>query len=99
MWGEFVKIRKYYKLDKVKTLIKKKNLSYRRLAYHMGIGAQALSNKLNGYSVFNIDEVDLLIAILEIKESEITEYFFPGCCETKHVKRKNKKMQKRVICL
>ncbi len=75
-----MKVKKYQELDRLKKLLQKKNLSYRKLAKLIAMSTDALNNKLNGYSVFKSNEVERLAEILHLAPEEINYYFFPSCC-------------------
>ena len=50
--------KKYEEMTNLKKLIKRKNISYRKLAEDMQMSLNAINNKLNGYTVFNIYEAE-----------------------------------------
>jgi len=62
--------------SKLKGRIREKDESYRSIAAKLSMSATTLSNKINGHTTFNADEIAKLIDILEIEESEIANYFF-----------------------
>lgn len=68
--------RKYEEMTNLKKLIKRKNISYRKLAEDMHMSLNAINNKLNGYTVFNIYEAEKMMIILGIGNNEIKKYFF-----------------------
>jgi transcriptional regulator with XRE-family HTH domain len=72
-----MKIRKYAELNALKGRIREKKSSYQSLSEKMGVSKNALNDKINGYSVFNIDEVGFLVEELDIPDREIIRYFFP----------------------
>lgn len=72
-----MKKKKYVELNSLKGKIREMNESYRSLSVKTKISVNALSNKLNGYSVFDIHEVSVLITELNIEPKEIVKYFFP----------------------
>lgn len=67
----------YHDLRALKGLLKEKNINYESLAKNTGISISALNNKLNGYTVFNTNEVDAIVAYLQISPADIVLYFFP----------------------
>lgn len=68
--------RKYREMINLKKLIKRRNISYRKLAEDMHMSLNAINNKLNGYTVFNIYEAEKMMIILGIGNNEIKKYFF-----------------------
>ena len=72
-----MKIRKYTELNALKGRIREKKSSYQALSEKMGMSKNALNDKINGYSVFNTDEVGFLVEELDISDKEIMRYFFP----------------------
>ena len=77
-----MKCKKYDEMTELKNLIRRKNMSYRRLASAIGISTDAINNKLNGYTSFNLNEAEKIIEILGISSEEINRYFFGKYCET-----------------
>lgn len=72
-----MKRRLYPILNDLKGKIRLENKTYKSISQEIGISIDALNNKMNGYSSFNIDEVESLIRVLNIKPEEIIRYFFP----------------------
>lgn len=72
-----MKNRKHEILNSLKGKIKEECLSYRKVSTKSGISLNAFNNKINGYSVFNTDEVSALVEILNIEPNDIIKYFFP----------------------
>lgn len=72
-----MKIRRYEELSNLKGLLREKKYSYRKLAISISISVDALNNKLNGYSVFCLNEVIEIAEELDIEPTEIVKYFFP----------------------
>lgn len=68
--------KKYKELIKLKGLMREKKISYNKLAKLIGINITTFSDKINGYSVFSLLEVDKIIKTLEIEIEKISEYFF-----------------------
>lgn len=66
----------YTKMWNLKKRIKEEGLNYEELATKIGMGVNTLSNKLNGKSTFDIDEVQEIMKALNIKNSEVPHYFF-----------------------
>lgn len=69
--------RKYEVLNSLKGKIREENENYRSLSKKTGISVNALNNKLNGYSVFDMREVSIIVEMLNINPNEIIKYFFP----------------------
>lgn len=65
-----------YTFQKLKGRIKEYFNSQSSLAEEMNLSTTALSNKLNGRTKFNYDEIISLVEILKIKKEEVFEYFF-----------------------
>ena len=63
------------KLNKLKGRIRELGETYRTIGDKIGIGANTLSNKINGYSAFNVDEAVKLCNVLNIDYSEIPIFF------------------------
>lgn len=72
-----MKKRNYEILNALKGKIREENKNYRSLSKETGISVNALNNKLNGYSVFDMREVSVMVEKLNIKPNEIIKYFFP----------------------
>ena len=75
--------KKYCELTELKAY-EKANYSYRKFAKRLSMSTDALSNKLNGYSYFNLEEADKIVHILGIDKNDISIYFFPACCLTQY---------------
>lgn len=71
------KRRVYVELSALKGRIRELKSSYRRLSGETGISIDALNNKINGYSIFNAEEMDKVSDVLDIPIHEVTKYFFP----------------------
>lgn len=78
--------RKYEVLNSLKGKIREENENYRSLSKKTGISVNALNNKLNGYSVFDMREVSIIVEMLNINPNEIIKYFFLKCYETQQRK-------------
>jgi transcriptional regulator with XRE-family HTH domain len=72
-----VKATKNPELLALKGKMREKDITYRKLAKQIGISLNTLNGRLNGHSVFNIDEVNDIAIELNIEASEIVRYFFP----------------------
>lgn len=76
-------MKKYRELLELKGLLREKKINYETLAKHLKMSLSALSNKINGKSIFNILEVDKITSFVGIKKEDIPIYFFKtNCCET-----------------
>lgn len=64
-------------LQELKTLMFKQGITYRVAAKAVGMGTNTLSNKLNGKSSFNSEEIEELVEYLNIDPKDINVYFFP----------------------
>lgn len=67
---------KYRELVELKGLMRQKKVNYETLSKELELSISALSNKINGKSLFNILEADRISKILNIKREEIPLYFF-----------------------
>lgn len=72
-----MKNRNYEVLNALKGKIREENKNYRSLSRETGISVNALNNKLNGYSVFDMREVSIMVEKLNIQPNDIIKYFFP----------------------
>ncbi|MDU4480267.1 DUF739 family protein [Clostridium sp.] len=72
-----MKKRNYEILNALKGKIREENKNYRSLSKETGISVNALNNKLNGYSVFDMREISIIVEKLNIEPDEIIKYFFP----------------------
>lgn len=71
------KVRKYHELKALKGKIRESDSNYRELARRIGMSPATLSDKINGYSVFDTEEVNLIVSELRIEPTEIIKFFFP----------------------
>lgn len=67
---------KYRELVELKGLLREKKINYETLARYLKMSLSALSNKINGKSIFLITEANEIARILEIKKEDIYIYFF-----------------------
>ncbi len=72
---------KYPVLVELKGKIREKGMTYRSLAPKVGMSYNTLSDKLNGHFAFDTDEINRIVAELNIKPNEIVRYFFPHMME------------------
>lgn len=71
-----MKKRKFKELSKLKGLLREKNITYKKIASLIGINYTTFSDKINGYSVFTLNETNNIIQQLQIGKDEIYDYFF-----------------------
>jgi hypothetical protein len=67
---------KYRELVELKGLLRQKKINYETLAKYLKMSLSALSNKINGKSVFNILEVERIASFVGIERELIPVYFF-----------------------
>ncbi|MBG9616182.1 MULTISPECIES: helix-turn-helix domain-containing protein [Bacillus] len=70
------KTRRYPELNYLKGKIRECNSSYRELAKVIGISPTTLNDKINGYSVFDTEEVNKIVKELNIEPNEVVRIFF-----------------------
>lgn len=61
-----MKKRNYEILNALKGKIREENKNYRSLSKETGISVNSLNNKLNGYSVFDMREISIIVEKLNI---------------------------------
>ena len=71
------KERKYRELRELKGKLRAEGKSYKDVAEEVGMEVATLSNKINGHAEFKLNEIEKLVAILNIKQENIAKYFFP----------------------
>lgn len=69
-------MKKYRELVELKGLLREKKINYEALAKYLKMSLSALSNKINGKSVFNLVEVAKISQLVGIKKEDISIYFF-----------------------
>lgn len=69
-------MRKYRELVELKGILREKKINYEALAKYLKISLSALSNKINGKSVFNLLEANKISQLVGIKKEDIGIYFF-----------------------
>lgn len=67
---------KYRELVELKGLLVQKKIRYIDIAKHTDMCLNAVSDKLNGYSVFDLNEANKIINLLNIPSKKIPYYFF-----------------------
>ncbi len=67
---------KYRELVELKGLLREKKINYVTLARYLKLSLSALSNKINGKSVFNLIEVINISKLVGIERKDIPLYFF-----------------------
>ena len=68
---------KYIELTAIKGLIREKKSSYEKLGKALGVSPNTVSNKINGYQLFDTVEIDTIADQLDIDAEKINHYFFP----------------------
>lgn len=69
-------MKKYRELVELKGILREKKINYETLAKHLKMSLSALSNKINGKSVFDIVEINNIAVFVGIKKEDIPIYFF-----------------------
>ena len=69
-------MKKYRELVELKGLLREKKINYEALAKYLKLSLSALSNKINGKSVFNLVEVAKISQLAGINKEDIPIYFF-----------------------
>lgn len=69
-------MKKYRELVELKGLLREKKINYEALAKYLKMSLSALSNKINGKSVFNLAEVAKISQLAGINKEDISIYFF-----------------------
>ena len=67
---------KYRELVELKGLLREKKINYETLAKHLEMSLSALSNKINGKSVFDTLEVEKIVEFTKTSKDKIPLYFF-----------------------
>ena len=67
---------KYRELVELKGLLRQEKINYETLAKKIKMSLGALSNKINGKSIFNIIEIINICKVAKIKKEDIPIYFF-----------------------
>lgn len=68
--------RNYRELVELKGLMREKKITYQEMARYLEMALSAFCNKINGFSIFNIVEVDKICKKLDICKKNIPVYFF-----------------------
>ena len=74
------KAKVYKELSALKGLITEKGTSYREISKNINIALPTFSNKINGFSCFSAIEIDAICDSLDIRETDVSKYFFPHRC-------------------
>lgn len=69
-------MKKYKELVKLKGILREKKINYEKLSQRLNMSLSALSNKINGKSVFDLVEVVKICELANIPIEEIYIYFF-----------------------
>ena len=65
-------------MRELKKFLKKKNISYKKLSDELGISIDAINNKLNGYTLLNINEMKHMVKLFNMEPVDINKYFIIG---------------------
>lgn len=68
---------KYPELNKLKGRMREKHETYRSMSKKVGIPLNTLNNKLNGYSIFDVNEAISICSVLDINLDEMNSFFSP----------------------
>lgn len=68
---------KHAELVALKVLLRVRKTPYKKIATIVGVTTQAFSSKINGYSSFDVLEMDKIAEYFDIDTSAIGKYFFP----------------------
>ena len=69
-------MKKYRERVELKGILREKKINYETLAKYLRMSLSALSNKINGKSVFDILEVNKIANFVGIRKEDIHIYFF-----------------------
>lgn len=69
-------MKKYRELVELKGILREKKINYETLAKYLKMSISALSNKINGNSVFDILEASKIAEFVGMLKEEIPRYFF-----------------------
>lgn len=69
-------MKKYRELVELKGILREKKINYEALAKYLKMSLSALSNKINGKSIFNLVEVAKIVQLVGIEKEKIPIYFF-----------------------
>lgn len=69
-------MQKYRELVELKGVLREKKINYETLSKYLRMSMSALSNKINGKSVFLLSEVAEIVKIVGIEKENIHKYFF-----------------------
>lgn len=69
-------MKKYRELVELKGILREKKINYEALSKYLKMSLSALSNKINGKSVFNLIEVVKISQLAGIGKEDIAKYFF-----------------------
>ncbi len=75
------KKRRFDELNALKGRIREMGTTYRRLADDLGIGANTLSNKINGFQAFTVSEMEQICEVLDIAPGDVARFFMPSYCK------------------
>ncbi len=70
------KVQKYRELVELKGILRERKINYEILAKHLKISISAVSNKINGKTVFDILEANKICKFVGISKENVGIYFF-----------------------
>lgn len=70
------KMNKYRELVELKGILREKKVTYDTLSKYLKMSLSALSNKINGKSIFTLTEVIKICELVGIPKENIYVYFF-----------------------
>lgn len=71
-----MKRRKFSEKTEIKKFLKRRCISYRKLAQLMGVAVDSINAKLNGYTDFTLEEIADFSLFFDLSESDINRLFF-----------------------
>lgn len=91
-------MKKYRELTELKGLLREKKINYEALAKYLKMSLSALSNKINGKSVFDLVEVGKIVQLMGIDRDNIPIYFFSHIVAKRNkIKRSEERHEQRAI--
>jgi len=72
-----MKKQKFKEMKALKGKIRECGMTYRSISPEIPMTPATLSNKLNGYAVFNSSEIQEIARLLNIDKREYGRFFFP----------------------
>ena len=74
--GKREEVKKMTDTKRLKELIDGRNLNISKVAKSLGISSSNLSDKINGRKEFRADDIKKIIALFDLKDSEMRSIFF-----------------------